>query len=91
MNPIEKNALRQKIDYEIEQLEELKSEAFARSIQTHSLRDYKEFDRLSAKMDGLFLARGLLLGSASVVTYQERPNKKANQQHIDILSSDRTD
>ena len=78
MNPLEKNALLQKIEIEIKALDALKSQAFLKCAQTQLLRDRQEFDRLDAKMDGVFLVRHLILESISLEAYQERPKQEDN-------------
>jgi len=91
MNPIEKNNLLKKFEIEIAHLATLKADAFAESFKKQTARSIHEYERLSAKLDGVFLCRHLLLDSQTVEAYQERTDKDLNQQSIDILSSHRTE
>ena len=78
MNPLEKNALLQKIEIEIKALDALKRQAFLKCAPNQLLRDRQEFDRLDAKMDGVFLVRHLILESISLEADQERPKQENN-------------
>ena len=95
MNEFDKILILKKIDEELKHLDELKSLAFKTmfTAKTRGRLDlhekaWREYNRLSDKMDGVFLSRGLITGCESVVCYQERESKKVIQQSIDILSSD---
>jgi hypothetical protein len=91
MNPIEKNTLLNKIEIEIQNLATLKDAAFKKCMRTHAAKDHREWDRLNAKMEGVFLCRHLILESDCVEAYQERTNQDLSQRTIDIVVSDRTE
>ena len=80
MNPLEKNTLLNKIEIEINALVELKNVAFIKAHQTQAIADHREWERLNAKMEGVFLVRHLILESECLEAYQERPDKRTNQQ-----------
>ena len=91
MNPIEKNTLLNKIEIEIQNLATLKDAAFKKCMQTQTVKDHREWDRLNAKMEGVFLVRHLILESECVEAYQERADKELYKPSIDIVVSDRTE
>ena len=89
MNAIEKTLILKRIDEELKHLDALKSAAFLNACKSQTARAHAEWDRLTNKMNGVFLVRGLITGAESTITYQERSDKAGNQRSIDILDSDR--
>lgn len=81
MNPLEKADLLKKIEIEIQNLSILKDEAFKKCMQTQTVKDHREFDRLNAKIEGVFLVRHLILESECLEAYQERANQTQIQHN----------
>ena len=89
----EKIDLLSKIDLELQHLDSLKTRAFQKFLSKNKREVQKahaEFDRISAKMDGIFLIRSMITGCASLECYQERDYKLLNERYLDIQVSSST-
>lgn len=89
LDPLSKAGLLAKIEIEIQNLATLKDAAFKKCMQTQTAKDHREWDRLNAKMEGVFLCRHLILESECVEAYQERASPDLYKQSLDIVVSDR--